>query len=83
MIDLTRARHVLSSAKELLDDLDGVDLDDSNAIYAQGQSNIRQERAQASKDLLQLADQLDLAGQLVRNAYWSFRGEPDPLEDAG
>lgn len=79
MIDLNRVRHVLDEAQELVDDLHGLQLDDSTAVTSQSKGKARQERAQRSQELQLLATRLELAAALVRNEYWFARGEPDPL----
>lgn len=80
VIDLTRVRKVLNEASTLVGRLDGLDLDETNAVASQSKSRSRQERAQASQDLNLLASRLELAAQLVRVEYWAARGEPNPLE---
>lgn len=80
MIDLSKARDALLRAEELFDQLDGYDIDDLDAVASQGKSKIREEKAQASKDLLLLVDQFEMVAHLVKNAYWTFKGEEDYLE---
>lgn len=80
MIDLTVIRKAIDDAKELAEDLDGLDLDDSDAIStsnskSRSKAEARAEKAQASKDLLLLADRLGAASYLCRDAYWKFKGE--------
>lgn len=87
MIDLSKARAVLQDAQELIDDLDGLDIDDTAAVLEQGRTSprvaaSRQERAQASKDLLLLQDRLEMAASLVKSAYWVMKGEDDPLRES-
>lgn len=79
LIDFKMVRDVLQDIGELVDDLDGIDLDESDAITSQSKGRHRQERARISQDLNLLADRLDLAAQLVRVQYWKARGEEDPL----
>lgn len=79
MIDLTPTRNVLIEAGELIDELHGIDLDDSEAVTSQSKGALRQLRAQRSQELQLLASRLELAAQLVRVEYWYARGESDPL----
>lgn len=80
MIDLTRARDVLSEVGELIDELHGVDLDETDALTSQSKGQLRQQRAQRSQELQLLASRLELAAQLVKIEYWYARGESDPLD---
>ena len=81
MIDLERVRGILNGdVADLIGNLDGVDLDDTDAITNQTRSNARQAKAEKSKELLLLADRLSLAESLVRGEYWFARGESDPLD---
>lgn len=41
----------------------------------------RPDVAKLGRDLLHLADQLELAAQLVRNEYWVLKGYNDPLAE--
>lgn len=79
MIDLSRVKTVLSEVQDLVEDLHGLDLDDSDAITNQSKGNARRERAQRSQELQLLATRLELAAALTRNEYWFARGEKDPL----
>lgn len=80
MIDLSRVREVLKECETLIDDLDGVDLDDSDAVTSQSKGQLRQARAQMSQDLQLLATRFELAASLTRVEYWFARGETDPLD---
>lgn len=80
MIDLTRVKAVLAEIQDLIDDLHGVDLDDSSALVSQSKGKARQERAQRSQDLQLLATRFELAAALTRTEYWFARGERDPLD---
>lgn len=81
MIDLDRVKKILTEdVFELLDGLDKFDLDETGAIEGQTKSKARTLRAEKSKELLLLADRLELAANLVRNEYWYARGEVDPLD---
>lgn len=80
VIDLTLVRKTLGEAATLVDRLDGLDLDEKDAVASQSKSRTRQERAQASQNLNLLASRLELAAQLVRVEYWAARGETNPLD---
>ncbi len=79
MIDLTVVRSCLSAAAALVDELDGKELDETDAVTSQSKGEARKRRAQRSQDLQLLATRLELAASLVRNEYWYARGERDPL----
>lgn len=79
MINLHIVRRVLDHASEMVDSLDGLPLDESDAITSQSKGEARRIRAQRSQDLQLLATRLELAAALVRNEYWFARGEIDPL----
>lgn len=80
LIDLTRVRNVLAEVNELVEELDGVELDETNAIESQTKTKAREIKARRSQSLQLLATRLELAGHLVRNEYWFARGEVDPLD---
>lgn len=81
MIDLHRVRAILEEAERVVDELDGQDLDERQALgNSQSKSLDRQQRAAMSQALNQLADRLQLASTLVRNEYWVARGASNPLE---
>jgi hypothetical protein len=82
MIDMTRVRPVLKEIEELIDELDQLDLDETDATYRQTKTKLREIKAQRSQDLQLLATRLELAAALVRNEYWFARGEIDPLDGA-
>ena len=80
MIDLSRVKEVLEGeVTNLISERHGLDLDDSEAIVDQTRSKARTFRAEKSREMLLLADRLDLVANLVRNEYWYARGETDPL----
>lgn len=79
MIELQQAWAVLQDAIELMNSLDGVEHDESDAVTSQARGNLRKQKAQTSQDLLRLAARLDLAAELVRNEYWYSRSGTDPL----
>ncbi len=84
MIDLEKVKRMLEGEiVDLIDGLHGVDLDDVGAIESQTKSKIRTFRAEKSKELLLLADRLELCANLVRNEYWYAKGEEDPLHGPG
>lgn len=78
MIDLTQTRTIINDAWEILEDLDGLDLDDGDGIVENRNNSAakqaRIERAQTSRDLLMLADRLAAAEATVRQTYWKFKG---------
>jgi len=90
MIDLTNARRIFADAKELFEDLDGLNLPEIDDITGQPPrgdrpsrtelTRIKAERAQAGRDLMLLADRLAACESVVRDAYWKFRGEPSIFE---
>lgn len=65
-IDLQTARTILQDAAAVLDQLDGVDLDDASVTS-------KTVAARTNRQLLNLADQLLTASCLVRNEYWGGR----------
>lgn len=79
LIDLTKVRTILAEISELVESLDGLDLDETTAVEGQSSGRARQERARKSQTLNLLASRLELAAQLTRVEYWYARGEPDPL----
>lgn len=78
-IDFTRLRHVLEEVNEIVASLDGIDLDETNALTSNAKGRARQEKAKRSQDLQLLATRLELGAALVRVEYWCSRGESDPL----
>lgn len=79
MIDLTRVKSVMTEIELLIRELDGVELDETDAVASQSKGQARQLKAQKSQELNLLGQRLDLAAALVRNEYWFARGEVDPL----
>jgi hypothetical protein len=79
-IDLSRVRAILDEIDELIDDLDGVELDERTAIE-QPPGKARHDRAHQSQTLNLVADRLALAASLVRVEYWAARGHKDPTVD--
>ena len=79
MIDLTRVRSVLTECQALVDDLHGLDLDDSRSVSDQTKGAKRQERAKRSQELQMLATRFELAAALTRIEFWTAKGEVDPL----
>ena len=91
MVDLGRVRVILVEVDALVDELDGVDLDERTAVENQSPpsrhnrdrtaaGDIRRERARQSQSLNLLADRLHLAAAMVRVEYWFARGHADPTE---
>lgn len=81
MIDMARVRNVLAEVDDLIEELDGFDLDETDAVTSQSKGDARRLRAQKSQDLQMLANRLELAAALVRIEYWAARGNGDPLAD--
>jgi hypothetical protein len=81
VIDLTKVRKILTEVEKLVEDLDGLDLDERTAVESQSGSVARKERAHQSQSLNLLSDRLVLAASLVRVEYWHARGRTDPLVD--
>lgn len=75
---MTKTRAILAECTELIDSLDGQDLDETNAVESQSKGAERKRRAQLSQDLNFVASRLELAAALVRVEYWYARGEDDP-----
>lgn len=78
MINLKAARRAIDDAVQLIEDLDGRELDETHAITSQSRGALRKEKAQMSQDLQLIATRLELAASLVRVEYWHARGEGDP-----
>ena len=78
MINLDNAARAVREAQRLLDELHGLDLDESDAVTSQSRGETRKIKAQRSQDLQLLANRLELAAALVRVEYWYARGETDP-----
>ena len=66
-IDLTLTREVLNDASKAVESLDGTVIDDTTL-------GNKASEAQVNRELLNLADQLQLASALVRNEYWTGKG---------
>ena len=79
MIDMSRVKYVLDEVDVLIDDLDGVEHDDRDAVTNQSAGAARRQNATRSSKLQLLATRLELAAALVRIEYWAARGERDPL----
>lgn len=79
MIDLNHVRTVVDEVVDLITVLDGLDLDETDALTSQSKGEVRRVKAQRSQDLQLLATRLELAAALVRNEYWYARGERDPI----
>lgn len=79
MINLSLVRNVVDDVVDLITTLDGIELDESDAVTSQSKGEARRIRAQRSQDLQLLASRLELAAQLVRVEYWYARGERDPI----
>lgn len=66
-IDLSVIREMLGDIAKAVDSLDGTVIDDTTL------SNKASE-ARLNRELLNLADQFQLASALVRNEYWTGKG---------
>lgn len=73
-IDMRATTNVLDQADQLVSILDGVPF-----VTDAGKKNPN--HAELNRDLLRLADLLDLASSLVRTQYWRMRGFEDPTDD--
>ncbi|HVT63688.1 MAG TPA: hypothetical protein VHD81_00855 [Mycobacteriales bacterium] len=77
MIDLSGVRSRLDSAVEIIRELDGsdlVDTDSGNPTGSKDNTADRQRAASISRELLHLADHLEMTASLVREQYWSMKG---------
>lgn len=77
MIDLDTVRERLTTALTLVDNLDGIDLvdtDTGNPTRSKSNTSQRERAAAMSRELLHLADHLDLTAALVREQYWTMKG---------
>lgn len=79
MIDMTKVRVALEDALAILDEVDGIDVDDSGSIGGDDTKTQREYKARISRSLLLLADRLEMASQFARSEYWYVKGEPDIL----
>lgn len=80
MIDLSRVRAVLAEIQELVDELDGVVLDEREALVVQQKGKARREAARRSQALNLLASRFELGAALTRVEYFHARGEADPTQ---
>lgn len=70
-IELSVVKEVLEEALDYeIQSLEGVALEDSDGVRVN-----RETVAQYTRDLLKLADALDLASSLVRQQYWRIKAE--------
>lgn len=77
MIDLKQVRDRLEWALTTVDTLSGIDVvdtDTGNPSSGRKRVSERERAAALSRELLHLADCLDLTGSLVREQYWSMKG---------
>lgn len=77
MIDLAKVRNQLENALDIVGNLDGLDLvdtDTGNPTNSHARTSDRQRAAAASRELLHLADLLTLSAALVREQYWTMKG---------
>jgi hypothetical protein len=66
-IDLSVVREMLSDISKAVESLDGTQIDDTTL-------GNKASAAQLNRELLNLADQFQLASALVRNEYWTGKG---------
>jgi chaperonin cofactor prefoldin len=81
VIQLEQVRAILRECEALIDELDGLEHDDSSMKAERGsvtrKQADREHKTYVSKSLLFLDDRLRLAASLVSNEYWFARGERD------
>lgn len=68
-IDMASTLEILTDAVRIATELDGLIVDDKGTALA------RADVARLNRQLLNLADQLNLASSLVRNSYWDGKGQ--------
>ena len=66
-VDLSLIREMLSDASKAIESLDGT-------VIADTTLGNKPSEARLNRELLNLADQLQLAAALVRNEYWTGKG---------
>ena len=81
-INLARVQAILAEADEIVEDLDGRSLDESDAV-TEPKAAVRHEKAALSRQLQFLATRLELAAALVRSEYWTSRGFTDHINGEG
>jgi hypothetical protein len=79
MIDMGPTKRVLQEALDMIEKLQGQDLDEQRAVEDQSTGERRRQRARLSQNLQFVATRLELAAALVRVEYWHARGKTDPL----
>ena len=79
MIDLSNTKAILRECVEIISELHGQELDETDALSNQGRSQAKRRRAEMSQMLQLLATRLELAAATARIEYWYARGESDPL----
>ncbi len=72
-INLTSVSHSIDLADDLIHALDGQEMADRDAVRTR-----KTEEAQASRDLLRLADLLAAAAASAREQYWLAKGYDSP-----
>lgn len=75
MIELHATRNELRKAEEVVSDLHGLEVDPDATTGRR-----RPEVAGITRDLLALADRLDLAASMVRQEYWAVKGYDRAVE---
>lgn len=74
MIDLALVDRLLHEARQAIPTIEK-----AAAGIADDTLRKKADAAQVNRDLLHLADKLDLAAGLVRNEYWALKGRPNAL----
>jgi len=68
LVDMHTIQEILNDALMVVKNLDGAGITDASMAN-------RQAEAQYNRELLNLADSLQLASSLVRNEYWTAKGK--------
>ena len=68
-VDMAFTLEILTDAVRVANELNGLTVDDHETTLAKG------DVARLNRQLLNLADQLQLASSLVRNSYWEGKGQ--------
>lgn len=72
MIDMGNALIVMDRAYEMAHYLDHMDITDTED--AKEKAEVRSQKAEISRQLLELADLFSLCESLIRNEYWIMKG---------
>lgn len=75
MIDMDAVTDILDvDVKNLISSLHGT-IDTDLPVEKAEKDAVRSYKAQVSRDLLMLADRLELCKVLVKNEYWRYKGQ--------